>query len=91
MTDPVQFKVLSFDKKEVSDEPKINEGLVLILKELLSRAEAGELSGIAYCTTSNDPERLVGTGWDSDAPFTVLVTGVSVLHKRIMEAIGGSN
>lgn len=71
-------------------EPTINKDIedckadvLAILNELVSRAEAGELIGLAYVTIS--PDSSTGTGWTGygrrDLSF-----GISLLNHRYHEA-----
>ena len=66
------------------------ESLVKMLKDLLERAEKGELQQCAFATvyaTDLEEDGAVGEGWSASENTHAMTTAVSRLHHKWMENV----
>ena len=62
---------------------KTNLTVVELLRQMLERAEGGEISGVAIATTS--PTLCTGSAWSmEEATLAELLGSVDILHFRLL-------
>lgn len=76
-------EIMTFRTKEQQDKEQVQQDLIIVLENLLTRAKEGQLVGLAYVTVSKDD--YTGTGWEGlgrkDLSF-----GISLLNQRYHQA-----
>lgn len=81
---------LFFSKAELDEFQKLEkelaaeEDLINTLRELLERAEKGEIKGFAFCTVTHDNTK--GTGWDGFDCRDSLGLAIGLLNHRYLQA-----
>jgi hypothetical protein len=70
-------------------EPEMHQPTIDLLRELLARAEKGEIHGLAYAAVLRGR---AGTGWGTGFTFqggmscaNALTTAIAVLHRRFVD------
>ena len=77
---------MTADLKVVPLQPLVSETAVAMARDLLARAEAGQVNFIAVLAVTPDGGILDGwTSGDNIRPFVVL-GGLDVLHERFMRS-----
>jgi len=65
----------------------VNDDLVAMLEDLLSRAKAGDFVGLAYAATDGDDGAV--NGWESGGPNLLMSSASAILNARYQSVFIG--
>jgi hypothetical protein len=68
-----------------SPKGRVNQELVEMLRDLMERAEQGQIAALAYAATDGDD--LLQSGWESGGHNLLLSSSIAVLNTRYQNVL----